>query len=121
MKLNYILFYSLLSLFMSCKSQQVVIVGGDGYGQVEQEQEQIRVTPGTCVFYGEVLAIDGGGIMFGVSSLDGCGPGVTTYPKVGAKLSARFKGEVPCQVGDRVQVKVAEFEKSYSILDVITL
>lgn len=112
---------TLVFLFSSCKTQQVQIVGGESQGQVLAEDDGLIVTPGTCVFYGEVLSIDGGGIMFFVKSLDGCGPGVTRYPKVGAKLSARFRGELPCQVGESVHVKVAEFEKSYSILEVVLL
>ncbi|MBD0401838.1 MULTISPECIES: hypothetical protein [unclassified Flammeovirga] len=119
--LNY-LFIIAFSLFAyGCKSQQIQIVGGDSQGQVVADDNGLQVTPGTCVFYGEVLVVEGGGVIFFVKSLDGCGPGVTRYPKVGTKLSARFRGELPCQVGEHVQVKVSEFEKSYSILEVIPL
>ncbi|NME66480.1 hypothetical protein [Flammeovirga aprica] len=119
--LNYILITVFFFFAFGCKSQQVQIIGGDSHGQVVADDNGLHVTPGTCVFYGEVLMIEGGGVIFFVKSLDGCGPGVTRYPKVGAKLSARFRGEIPCQVGEHVQVKVSEFEKSYSILEVIPL
>ncbi|NLR91343.1 MULTISPECIES: hypothetical protein [Flammeovirga] len=116
------LFFVVLIMMISCRSaSQVQIVGGSDADQVTGNNKGLRVSPGTCVFYGELLTVEGNGVIIGVQSLDGCGPGVTRYPKVGTKISARFKGELGASVGQKVHVKVMEFEKSFSILEIIPL
>ncbi|WP_139262964.1 hypothetical protein [Flammeovirga pacifica] len=116
------LIWSIAFLIVGCKSSSYVqIVGGEDGSQVTGDNNDLRVSPGTCVFYGELLTIEGTGAIFMVKSLTGCGPGVTRYPKVGAKLSARFRGELNAEVGQNVQVKVMEYEKSFSILEIIPL
>ncbi|MBB3697317.1 hypothetical protein KMW28_03995 [Flammeovirga yaeyamensis] len=113
---------ALLLLTIGCRtSNYVQIVGGEDKSQVTGDNNELRVTPGACVFYGELLTIEGTGAIFMVKSLVGCGPGVTRYPKVGTKLSARFRGELNAEVGQSVQVKVMEFEKSFSVLEIIPL